>query len=262
MEDAEYARLHSVLSRFPHVHNFLDDDFIKGQYEGGLKNWLLRRLTDEQSRCDAEQHLPTLESRLSELARPSGQYNGAGYGRLAPLLRKASDWDQYQETLAQIDITLWFNEKGLLKEIEPELSFRNGKADILLSFSGQDIYCECTSFQSITKSLASKASIEGRTIQTNARRRLLRKADSQLPPDHPSILVLDMTKSTRFVLDERQLAEGVFPQRPQIALMAVWDCAFNWSTTPRQFFVNTRSNFREVGEALLRSLGLKGELVG
>jgi len=285
MEDETYIQLQSILLKFPYIHAFLDDDFIRTQCESDLKNHLLQRLNNKKSSHNTQRHLPTLEKRLAELASVSG------YDRLAPLLRRASDWDQYQEALSQVDITLWFKHKSLLKEIEPELPHRNGKADILLSFYQQDIYCECTSFQSIAKSMESEADIRGAKIQREMERlrkghpwlttedvkeqialrrattNLLRKTKDQLPLYHPGILALDATKSGKFAFDVRLIAGRLFLQSPQLVLIALWswegsgDDCLTWDMIPNHFFINPNSNFRRVGEVLLDSLGLIGEVV-
>lgn len=267
MENECYLQLQPIISRFPYLHQFLDNDFISEQCDNGLKCHILRRLDNKESSYGMCQHLPTLEKRLAELAPVTG------YDRLKSLLKGASDWDQYQETLAQIDITLWFKRKNLLREIEPELPNRIGNTDILLSFSQQDIYCEVNSPQSILKSIKSRKGNENIKVQKQSKniRRLLRvlleKTNRQLPRDYPGILALETGKSAIFGFDVRELAQLLFPSRPQVALIALWSWegdgeALNWDNNPTSFFINGRSGFRAIGEALLGHLGLKGEVVG
>ncbi len=258
-------RLQSMLSAYPHIYQFLDADFIRKQYRSGLKNQLLQRLENEKSSIDANRHLPTLEKRLAELD------SIAGYGRLKPRLQGASDWDEYQEFLAQIDITLWFWQKNLLKEIEPELPHRDGYADMLLYYLQQDIYCEVTSFQSIAKSLKSRVGEKWDRLKTikGVVRNLLDKTRNQLPEDYPGILALDTTKSGIFSFDVREIAQKLFPSRPQVALIMLWSWEgteedFSWDMSPSAFYINgdERSIFRVVGEKLLECSGLGGEVVG
>ena len=71
----------------------------------------------------------TLEKSLAGLTSVNG------YDRLKSRLKGIADWDEYKAISAQIDITLWFEEKGLMKEIEPKLPHGKGYSDILLSFS-------------------------------------------------------------------------------------------------------------------------------
>jgi len=194
-----------------------------------------------------------------------------GYDRLKSSIEDVADWDGFQAIKAQIDTTLWFKEKGLIKEIEPKLPLRKGYSDILLSFSQKDIYCEVTSFQSIIKSIQVKKS---RTEKKDdefkikrALRNLLDKTGRQLPQNYSGILVLDTTKSAVFSLDVRELAGRLLPQRRQIALIALvsWEGNgedFSWDKNPTFFFINGYSEFRAIGEAVLKHLGQKGEVVG
>ena len=290
MENGCYPKLQSIIPKFPNIHQIIDDDCIRTQSESQLKNYLLKRLADEESRDHTSQHLPTLEKRLAKLDHVNG------YDRLKPILRGASNWDEYQEFLAQIDITLYFHNKSTLKEIEPELPHRAGNADILLSFSQRDIYCEVTSFQSIAKSIESKTKSEKNKIQDRVRglrkrqpweteqeienelkikravRNLLDKTNRQLPPNHPGILGVETGKSAMFGFDVREIAPQLFKRRPQLALIMLWswesseqdDSDFmSWSRNKPSFcFINPISEFREIGEALLKHLDLKGEVVG
>mgnify|MGYP001326911121 CR=1 FL=1 len=89
-----------LYSRFSHLHQFIDDGFIRKRCESGLKSYFLRYLANKNSRYKPCQYLPILEKMLAELSSVTG------YGRLAPLLRGASDLDEYNESLAQID-TKW-----------------------------------------------------------------------------------------------------------------------------------------------------------
>lgn len=264
MENECYQKLQLIISTFPYLHQFLNNDFIREQCENGLKCHILKRLDSRETSHSIRQHLPTLEKRLAKLASVSG------YDRLGLLLRRASNWDQYQEALAQIDVTLWFKGKSLLKEIEPELPHRVGNADILLSFSQQDIYCEIASFQSIIKSIQAKESkVEKKDNELEIKRairNLLDKTNRQLPPNHPCILALDTTKSAKFAYDIRLIADKLLPQRLQVALIALWSWegdgeALNWDMEPSSFFINGKSGYRAIGEALLELLGLGGEVI-
>jgi hypothetical protein len=165
MENQTHTELCKILSGFPHVYSFLNNSFVKKQCEGGLKNYLLVRLNNRQSVDRTLKRLPTLENRLIKLASSCNSNATTGYHKLACRLQDACEWDQYQEFLTQIDITLWFKQKDLLKEIEPDLPHRKGSGDILLTFQQQDIYCECTSFQSIFKSLQAKSRSNDDKIQ-------------------------------------------------------------------------------------------------
>jgi len=289
MENECYLRLRPIISKFPCLHQIIDDDFLSEQCESELKNYLLKRLDDKKSNHVTHQHLPTLERRLAELAPVTG------YDRLKYLLKGASDWDEYQEFLAQIDIALFFKHNNLLKEIEPEFPHRLGNADILISFSQQDIYCEITSFQSLLKSIQSKTKSEKNKIQDRVRelrkeqpweteqdiehelkikravRNLLDKTKRQLPPNHPGILALETGKSMMFGFDVRKIAQKLFPGRRQVALIMLWswesdggdDSDLRWEMNNPSFcFINGGAKFLRVGETLLKYLGLKGETIG
>lgn len=272
MEDERYYRLKATISRFLHLHKSFDDDFIREQCDTGLRCHILRRLDSRESGYDMCKHLPSLESRLAQLAPVTG------YNKLGALLRGASDWDQYQEALAQIDITLWFKRHNLLKEIEPRLPDEVGIGDILLSFSRQDIFCEVNSFQSIAKSIESRkvsGSTKSEKQSQNTKRRLrvlLRKTANQLPLGYPGILALETGKSAIIGLDVAKLAQPLFPKRPHLALIMLWSWEENggndlevggWKRDyPTFCFINGSSNFRVIGEELLKHLGLKGQVLG
>lgn len=262
-----YQHLQSILSQFTHINQFIDDEFIRQQCESGLKNYLLTRLANKNSSRDTSRHLPTLEKRLANLDTV------AGYEKLKPLLCGASDWDEYQEALAQIDVTLWFKQRNLLKEIEPNLDCRVGSADILLSFNEQAIYCEVTSFQSISKSIRSEA--RSRDEEADGRQReieriarnLLRKTKRQLPPNHAGILALVTTKSAIFADDVRLIADRLLPQRLQVVSIALWSWegdgeAPNWGMIPTVFLINGRSGFQGIAEELSQCLSVRSEIVG
>lgn len=286
MNNERFLQLHSIIAQFPHIYRSLDDGFIKRQCESSLKNFLLKRLDNEESSHFTRQHLPTLEKRLAELTSVTGYY------RLKPLLRGASDWDEYQEFLAQVDITLFFKHESLLKEIEPELVNSKAKADILLTFSQEDIYCEITSFQSIAKSIGSGVKSEDKKIRElrerqpwkigqdiehelkikKAVRNLLDKTRRQLPLNNLGILSLEAGKSAVFDLDVRKMASKLFKNRPQLALIMLWSWEspahndserLSWGRKKPGFcYVNPISKFQVIGEALLKHLNLNSEVVG
>lgn len=285
MLNERYLQLQSIISRFPHIHEFLGNGFIREQCESALKNFLLKRLDNEKSSHFTCQHLPTLEKRLAGLTSVTG------YDRLGLLLKKASDWDQHNDVLAQIDITLWFKEKGLLKEIEPKLPHREGYADILLTFSQQAIYCEVTSFQSIAKSIETKTKSQEKKLRELMKRQpwkteqdvehelkikrvmrnLLDKTKRQLPSNHPGILALETGKSAMFGFDVRDIAQKLFPNRPQVALILLWswegdggdDSNLRWERNNPSFcFINGAAQFRKVSEKLPKHLSLRGEVIG
>ena len=255
MENECYLRLQPIISEFPHLHRFLDDGFVSGQCESGLKCYILRGsagLVNGWTVDDFEQHLPTLEKRLAQLASVNG------YNRLKPLLRGAVDWDKYEEVLAQIDITLWFKDKDIIKGIEPELPHRKGYGDVVLYFSQQDIYCEVNSFESLARSIESKTEQDVKNELKIKRtvRNLLDKTKRQLPPNYPGLLALETVKAVKFHHEIREVACRIFPKRPQIALIMLWSGEFGTKIgEPPFWFVNPSSPYQNIGQELLKYLG-------
>jgi hypothetical protein len=209
-----------------------------------------------------------------------------GYDKFKRFLRGTSDWDQFQEALAQIDITLWFKDKGILKEIEPELANSMGKADILLTFSQQDIYCEVTSFQSIAKSIESltkdgdnkieskfqkvrkaqpwitRHDIENETQVNRIAKNLLEKTKKQLPPNYPSILALETGKSQVYCYKIKEVAKKLFPKRPQVTLIMLWSLEKGSQIGEAPFwFVNPNSPYQNIGQELLEYLGQDNKVI-
>jgi len=271
MENERYLQLQSIISQFTCIYQFLDDSLIRKQCESGLKNYLLKCLVNKESSHIAQQHLPNLESRLAKLAPVNG------YDKLKPRLRDASDFDSYDDIYAQMDITLWFKEKGLVKEIEPKLPNKDGYSDILLFFSQQDIYCEITSFQSIIKSTESKEENQDAKIQNKLQKlrkrqpwltaqyvkdkletdkavtKLLDKTKRQLPPDYPGVLALDSKAGILQKQQIRKIADRLFPKRPQLAL--IMRRSLSQIEIPTLWFVNLNSPYQNIGRELLKYLG-------
>ena len=199
-----------------------------------------------------------------------------GYDRLKSSIGDVADWDGFQAILAQIDITLWFNDKGILKEIEPHLPQKAGYSDILLSFSEQDIYCEVTSPESLQKSIESKKQNEAEKVQNLLKKQrwmseqdaeheikqdritriLLEKTNKQLPRNYPGILALETGKSMLFTFDTKKIAQQLFPSRPQVMLIMLWSLERGSQIGEAPFwFVNPSSQYQNIGQKLLKYLG-------
>jgi len=222
------------------------------------------------------------EFRATLKKESAGLASVKGYDRLKSRLNSVTDWDSYKEMSAQIGITLWFKEKSLLKEIEPELPHREGNADALLSFSEQDIYCEVTSPESLQKSIASKKQSEAKKVQNllkkqpwmskqdaehelkieRAVRNLLDKTKRQLPPNHPSILALETAKSMVFTFDTKKMAHKLFPSRPQVMLIMLWSLERGSRIGEAPFwFINPNSPYQNIGQKLLKYLGQDNKVI-
>jgi hypothetical protein len=256
-----YKELSSKISPFLQVHHFFDDQFIFTQCEHGLKNYLLICLAEDNPKRDIGTHSLTLERRLVALA------NVSGYEKLKPLLQRAASWDNYQEALAQLDITLWFQQKGLVKEIEPKLTHRIGNADILLLFNNQSIFCEISAPRYSFRSGKDADKIKDLEIQNEGIKidkvtnYLSDKVDRQLPPNEFGIIALDVNKSDIFAFDMRLIAEKLLPKKLQIALIALWSAEgrgeFKTWDIPTVFFINRKSKYQHKSEALIQFLDIK-----
>ena len=217
-----------------------------------------------------------LEFRATLEKMSAGLASVKGYDKFKRFLRGTSDWDQFQEALAQIDITLWFKQTNLLKEIEPELPHRVGNADFLLSFSQQDIYCEVTSFESLAKSIESltkdgdnkieskfqkvrkaqpwitRHNIEDETQVKRIAKNLLEKTKKQLPPNYPGILALETGKSQVYCYKIKEVAKKLFPKRPQVTLIMLWSLEKGSRIGEAPFwFVNPTSPINILDESYL-----------
>jgi hypothetical protein len=199
--------LEKIVSKYPHISHFISDQFIQEQEEKGLRCFILKRLNDIPTRSLAERHLPYLETLLTKASDLNG------YERLGAILRRASDWDQHQEFIAQVEITLCFKKLLLVQEIESELPHRKGSVDIKAAFDNKTTFCEITSLQSLEKSL--KSQISEKAIQQkinaatkrglhmseeeakeeiedkNSAKVLLEKTKKQLPQEFPGFLAVE-----------------------------------------------------------------------
>lgn len=205
-----------------------------------------------------------------------------GYDRLISLIKGVASWDEYMEIRAQINTTQWFKEKGLIKEIEPKLPYREGYSDILLSFSEQDIYCEVTSPESLQKSIESKKQNEVKKVQNLLKkqpwmskqdaeheieinritRKLLEKTNKQLPLNYPGILALETGKSMVFTFDTKKIAQKLFPSRPRVMLIMLWSLEKGSQIGEAPFpFVNPNSPYQNIGQKLLEYLGLDNKVI-
>jgi len=259
MENEPYTSLRKTISEFSLLHRFLDDVFIEGQCATVPKNFFLVR----SDNVKALQHLEDLLQQLSEVK---------GYDRLGARLKAACDWDGYQEIMAQINATIWFRQKGLIKEIEPALPHRTGSCDILLSFAGQEIYCEVWSAQSFLKASASKKTGKVTDLrkkepwmsQQDAKheirnrdivRTLMSKTNKQLPPSQHGILWIDGGKGWLFDFDVKTIAKKIFPSRLQMSSVMLWNGERGSQIGEAPFcFVNPESPFQGLTRRLLLHL--------
>jgi hypothetical protein len=255
-------RIAGTISGFPLLYVFLNETFIKQQCSSGLKNFLLFHSHNVQ----ALQYLENILQRLSCYK---------GYERLGPRLRNACDWDAYQETLAQIEATVWFSQKSVLKEIEPALRHKTGSCDILLTFEEQEIYCEVWSAQSFQRAINLKIGEEARRAkelvmkepwmsQQDAEheirnrgviRTLMAKTNHQLPPDKPGVLAINGSKSLLFHFSVKEVSEHLFPKRPQVALTMLWSLEGGSQIGEPPFcFVNPNSPFVDLARKFLAQI--------
>jgi len=202
-----------------------------------------------------------------------------GYDRLVSSIRDVVDWDGFQAISAQIKTTSWFKDKGILKEIEPPLPHREGYADILISFSQQDIYCEVTSLESLVKSIEAKRQdgdnervetkrqklpylsrldIEHEIKKDRIVRNLSEKTNKQLPKNHPGILALETGRAMVFQSEVKEIAKKLFNNRPHIMLIMLWSLEGGSGIgEPPFLFVNQKSNYQNIGQELVNYLQVK-----
>jgi len=225
---------------------------------------------------EVSQYLSNLNSKLVQL-EPF-----PGFPKLGPGI-KAKDWQQYYETLAEIKADIWFAERGLLKEIQPELSHTRGRGDILILLSGQLIYCEVTARRFPNESdekddrkearlkklreeqpWATQADLDDQDEIRKMLGHLRGKTRRQLPPNFPGILVLDTGRAMFYQQSTKKLAGRLFASQDtsQVILIMLWSLERGSQIgEPPFWFVNRRSCFHDIGLALLKSLGQEQNIV-
>ena len=207
-------------------------------------------------------------------------FSDNGYDKLITRINYVADWDEYQAFSTQINTTIWFKDKKILKEIEPELPHRAGFADILLAFSNQDIYCEVASLESLAKSMERKKQAEEGKIENQHQklsqkqpwlseidiekeiekdktvRNLQRKINKQLPPKYPGILVLETGRAMVYCLETEKIAEKIFKNKLHVILIMLWSLERGSNIgKPPFWFINPHSSFQKLGQELLKYLG-------
>lgn len=200
-----------------------------------------------------------------------------GFNKLKKQLNGVSNWEEFQAIRAQINVTCWFKDRNILKEIEPDLPHRKGSADILLVFSNHDIYCEVNSLESFAKVKEPKeqnADIEKIKIKSKnlpwlteldiehaiKRERIIRnlkeETNKQLPLNYPGILALETGRAAVFSLEVKEIATKLFKNRHQVILIMLWSLEKGSKIGEAPFwFVNPSSRYQNVGQELLRYLG-------
>ena len=176
--------------------------------------------------------------------------------------------------MAQINATIWFRQKGLIKEIEPALPHRTGSCDILLSFAQQQIYCEVWAAQSFMKAFESRKTekavdlrkkepwmsqedAEHEIRNRDIARTLKHKINQQLPQGQPGMLWIDGAKGWLFHYDAKIIARRLFPLKPQMTLIMLWTLERGSQLGEPPFcFVNSKSPFQDLSRELLLHLGL------
>jgi hypothetical protein len=240
MENELYRKLSSILCKYPTINQFLGGDYLRRQCKSGLKPKILSCLaqadTDEKLQNESK-FLQSLDSQLAELSCVPG------FDKLEKGLRRTS-WEEVDETLVQIDTTIWFSQRHLLKEIEPELPHRRGSCDLLISLKQNDIYCEVTS----RRSPQGNSQIPVKKIQKAQKRQpwrteldltcqleigyvlqsLHQKAKDQLPLSSPGILALETNRAMIFQRQTKDLADKLFASKsqspvPQVILIMLWN---------------------------------------
>ena len=137
---------------------------------------------------------------------------------MTDVLNKPRDWNEYQEMLAQLDLTLAFLDAGVLVEIEPTIPSTMRKTDALLLVGGASVYCEMTSPRlSVSPQSAGESQDVKRVI-----RHLQPKVTRQLPAPSHGLLAMDTTKCGLFSHDVRVIAAAVIPHHRNLLGICLW----------------------------------------
>lgn len=282
MESELYHQLDSILQQYPQISQFLGGDFLKKQSKGELTSCALQSLAQG---LDSES-LQRLSHRFSQLAQLS---SFPGFSKLQKGMR-SSNWNQYYEALAQIEVSVWFAQHHLLEEIEPDLPHRTGSCDLLLSLGGQHIYCEVTSLTfpkvdsektaaqvqrlrkkrpgltepDIKQRLLTELGIQHQYQINNMLRGLRGKIRRQLPPDFPGILALQTGRAGFSTPQTKDLAKELFAATsqaptPQVILIMLWSLERGGTIgQPVEeapfWFPNRNSRFKDACRELLKYL--------
>jgi hypothetical protein len=275
MESELYQKLHSILCNYPTIYQLLGGDFFRRQCKAELTSCILKHLAQEGHNENLP-HLSYMESQLAQLSC------FPGFNKLQKGLRSPNG-DEYYETQIQIERSVWFAQQHLLKEIEPELHDQGESCDMLLAFKGQHIYCEVTSrrFAGVNSKITTaqmqrlqkkqpwltEQDIEYQYEINNVLRSLKDKAQHQLPPTAPGILVLETGRAMFFHWQTKELANKLFASTsrattPHVILIMLWsgDSGSQMGEAPF-WFVNRNSYFKAIGRALLKYLGQEQKAV-
>lgn len=108
----------------------------------------------------------------------------------------------------------------------------------------------------------SKQDAEHEIKQDRITRILLGKTNKQLPPNYPGILALETGKSMVFTFDTKKIAQKLFPSRPQVMLIMLWSLERGSQIGEAPFpFVNPNSPYQNIGQKLLKYLGLDNKVI-
>ena len=263
-----YEKLSSILREYPAIDQFLSKDFLRKQCISGLSSYILKHVAQKDTK-DNSQYLDSLENQLARLE------NVPGFGELRKGLR-SSNWEQYYEARTQIDTSVWFSQRGMLKEIEPDLLHRTGSCDLLISLEQNDIYCEVTS-RRFSEANSAKALERMQKVQKKqpwltpgdvvsqqqidyVLQSLRYKAKHQLPPCSPGILVLETGRDGLYRQHIIELANKLFTDKsqapiPQVILIMLWSLERGSNIGEAPFwFINRNSQFKNVGTELIKHL--------
>jgi len=235
MESELYQKLQSILCNYPTIYQLLGGDFFRRQCKAELTSCILKHIAQEGH----NENLPYLSHMEGQLAQLS---LFPGFNKLRKGLR-SPNVHEYYETQIQIEKSVWFAQHHLLREIEPEINDKRGSCDVLLSFEERPIYCEVTSrrfpgvnskgttarMQRLQKKQPwlPEQEIECQLEINTLLRSLRDKAQHQLPPTAPGILVLETGRAMFFYWQTKDLANKLFASTsqttpPHVILIMLW----------------------------------------
>ena len=169
-----------VISGFPHLSKIWDEKYVSADYQNGLRQPWLKRLSDDP---DEE-----IISELTKLDSYIGMViNCKGFDKLLPGL-KAHDIEYFASTVAEVKTDAWIASYYKPAEIRPLLPNGKNEADFQFTLEGKNIYGEVWQPRDLPSSKISDKPIpifmtDQGTEEPKRKRTLRQKGFSQLPPN-------------------------------------------------------------------------------
>jgi len=173
-----YDEVIKVIAAFPHLSKIWDEKYVSEDYQNGLRQPWLNRLSDDPDEEIISQ-LTKLDSYLGMVT------NCKGFDKLLPGL-KAHDIEYFSSTVAEVKTDAWIASYHKLVEIRPLLPNGKNEADFKLTLEGQSVYGEVWDPRDLPSSKISDGPIpifmtDQGTEEPKRKRTLRQKGNSQLP---------------------------------------------------------------------------------